>query len=321
MHPSAMVSSQTAGSCIRLIIPCLALFVMAPELSLAAKQRPFYVIGHMVNSINEVDSFVESGANALEVDVQFAGSGRATEMYHGVPCDCFRVCTRGTPFTEYLDYMRTVTGLDGGKFKGKMTLLVLDLKTSGINEGNQYKAGGDIGRKLIQHLWKNVSPNNTLDVLVSITKPKDKDIFRGVLDAIRDDRNSQHWMKHIGFAFDQFDDPGEIGEVFSQNGIVAHRWLGSGITNCLLHLSRYQLKDIVACRDGRKSGCDYVDKGFTWTLDKESSMAREIKIGLDAVMTNYPKNALAAMRRKDVAPLVRLAGPEDSPWTRVVTDS
>ncbi|XP_077561561.1 dermonecrotic toxin StSicTox-betaIC1-like isoform X2 [Haemaphysalis longicornis] len=270
----------------------------------------------MVNSISDVESFVKSGANALEVDVQFAGSGRATEMYHGVPCDCFRICTRRTPFTEYLDYMRAVTGLNGGKLKGKITLLVLDLKTSGINKGNQYEAGVDIGKKLIGHLWKNVSPNDTLDVLVSTTKPKDKDIFRGVLDAIRNDTNSQHWMKRIGFGFDQFDDQAEVGRAFSQNGILGHRWLGSGITNCLLHTSRYQLEDIVACRDGRKSGCGYVDKGFSWTLDKESSMARDIKLGLDAVMTNYPKNALAAMRRKDVAPLVRLAGPEDSPWTR-----
>lgn len=317
-----MLSFQAAGSSSRLIVPCLALFVVVPRMSSAATQRPFYVIGHMVNSIMEVDTFVESGANALEADVQFEGSGKATEMYHGVPCDCFRVCTRGTPFTEYLEYMREVTSLEGGKFQGRITLLVLDLKTSGISEGNQYQAGVDIGRKLIRHLWKDVSPSNTLDVLVSITKPKDGDIFRGVLDAIRADTNSRYWMKRIGFAFDQFHDPAEIGRVFSQNGIVGHRWLGSGITNCLLHTSVYdQLKDIVACRDDRTSGCDYVDKCFTWTLDKESSMARGIKLGLDAVMTNYPENALAAMRREDVAPLVRLAGPDDSPWTRVVTHS
>lgn len=231
----------------------------------------------MVNSVQEADSFMKSGANALEVDVQFDGCGRATKMYHGAPCDCFRICTRGTPFTEYLDYMRTVTSPDGGKFKGKMRLLVLDLKTYGIRKGNQYQAGVDIAKKLIRHLWRN------------------------------------------GFAFDQFDNPAVVGKVFSQNGIIGHRWLGSGITNCLPHIARYQLKDIVACRDGRKSGCNYVEKGFTWTLDMQSSMARVIKIGLDAVMTNYPENALAAMRRKDVAPLVRLAGAEDSPWTRVVT--
>lgn len=273
----------------------------------------------MVNSVQEADSFMKSGANALEVDVQFDGCGRATKMYHGAPCDCFRICTRGTPFTEYLDYMRTVTSPDGGKFKGKMRLLVLDLKTYGIRKGNQYQAGVDIAKKLIRHLWRNVSANNTLDVLVSISELKDKDILRGVLGAIQDDTNSQYLMKRIGFAFDQFDNPAVVGKVFSQNGIIGHRWLGSGVTNCLPHMSRYQLKDIVACRDGRKSGCNYVEKGFTWTLDMQSSMARVIKIGLDAVMTNYPENALAAMRRKDVAPLVRLAGAEDSPWTRVVT--
>lgn len=299
-------------------MPWLTLFAMAPVMSLAAEQRPFYVIGHMVNSIGEVDDFVDSGANALEVDVKFERSGRATDMHHGFPCDCFRVCTRKTPFTEYLDYINSVTSVDGGKFNGKMTLLVLDLKTKKIGRGNQYQAGVDIGTKLIRHLWRDVVPHDTVNVLVSIEKPKDKNIFRGVLDAIKRDVNATYWMKHIGFAIDQFGDPAEIGKAFSENGIVGHRWLGSGITNCLPHISGHKkLKDIVACRDGRKSGCDYVDKGFTWTLDKKSSIARGIKIGLDAVMTNSPKKALAAMRRNDVAPLVRLAGPEDDPWTRV----
>lgn len=53
--------------------------------------RPFYLIGHMCNSIDEVKKFVSSGANSVEVDIQFTEDGLLDVIYHGVPCDCFRL--------------------------------------------------------------------------------------------------------------------------------------------------------------------------------------------------------------------------------------
>ena len=52
--------------------------------------RPFYLIGHMCNSIDEVKQFVSSGANSVEVDIQFTEDGLLDMVYHGLPCDCFR---------------------------------------------------------------------------------------------------------------------------------------------------------------------------------------------------------------------------------------
>ena len=52
--------------------------------------RPFYLIGHMCNSIDEVRNFVSSGANSIEVDIQFTEDGLLDMIYHGIPCDCFR---------------------------------------------------------------------------------------------------------------------------------------------------------------------------------------------------------------------------------------
>ncbi|KAH9377338.1 hypothetical protein HPB48_016702 [Haemaphysalis longicornis] len=63
----------------------------------------------MVNSLDEVDSFVEKGANVLETDVRFTKNGTVTRVHHGFPCDCFRDCLRETEFTEYLEYLRSVT--------------------------------------------------------------------------------------------------------------------------------------------------------------------------------------------------------------------
>lgn len=52
--------------------------------------RPFYLIGHMTNSLSDVKRFLAGGANALEIDVQFDSEGMIDSVYHGIPCDCFR---------------------------------------------------------------------------------------------------------------------------------------------------------------------------------------------------------------------------------------
>ncbi|XP_077548193.1 dermonecrotic toxin SPH-like isoform X3 [Haemaphysalis longicornis] len=209
-----------------------------------------------------------------------------------------------------------------GKFKGKLTFLLLDLKTSGIHQQRKYSAGIDIARKLTRHLWRNVSPENALDVLLHVNSLNDGVIFEGVLDTIGALPDAESWKKRIGFEIGGMESLSKIGETYDRLGISQNRWQGSGNTNCLAYLDgRYsRLQNIVACRDGQSSHCHHVDKGYAWTLDKESSIAREIRLGLDAVITNYPRNALAAMKWNDVAPLVRLAGRQDSPWTRVIRD-
>ncbi|KAH9384108.1 hypothetical protein HPB48_026094 [Haemaphysalis longicornis] len=77
------------------------------------ERRPFFIIGHMVNSLYDVDVFVNSGANALEADIQFDATGTPTWVYHGIPCDCNREGRRYAEIPEYLDYLRNVT--DVGK--------------------------------------------------------------------------------------------------------------------------------------------------------------------------------------------------------------
>ena len=71
--------------------------------------RPFYNIAHMVNSIPEINYYLNKGANALEADVTFAPNGTALYTFHGYPCDCFRHCTGSEDIVDYLKYLRTIT--------------------------------------------------------------------------------------------------------------------------------------------------------------------------------------------------------------------
>lgn len=286
-------------------------------------KRPFFVIGHMVNSLYDVDVFVESGCNALEADIQFSATGTPTWVYHGIPCDCNREGTRSAEIPEYLDYLRNVTHVGSGKFRGKVRLLFLDLKTSSITSGyhHHHRAGQLIARLLFEHLWRNVSPSNALNVLLYVEGLEARDVFQGALDTFSAHPDSRSWRDCIGFDFGGMAPLEEVDQTFAALGISDHRWAGSGNSNWFAYMAgRYdRLKDIVRCRDGSLQGCDFVDKGYAWTLDKASSIAREIELGLDGVITNYPESALAALKWPSVARIARLAGPSDSPWTRIRT--
>lgn len=74
-----------------------------------AQPRPFWAIAHMVNSIKEVNYYLERGANGLETDITFAENGTAMSAYHGYPCDCFRHCVEQEEIGKFLQYIRDVS--------------------------------------------------------------------------------------------------------------------------------------------------------------------------------------------------------------------
>uniref|UniRef100_A0A224YQI5 Sphingomyelinase n=1 Tax=Rhipicephalus zambeziensis TaxID=60191 RepID=A0A224YQI5_9ACAR len=76
-----------------------------------ARLRPFYIIGHMANTLREVDSFLDEGANAIEADIEFAKNGTVLGTHHGLfACDCFRVCGKRTDIRTFLTYIRDISG-------------------------------------------------------------------------------------------------------------------------------------------------------------------------------------------------------------------
>lgn len=279
-----------------------------------AQQRPVFIIGHMVNSLPEVGDFIERGANSLEADVHFRSDGSAARTYHGSPCDCFRFCEGEAPFTEYLDYVRNVTTVDGAKYKDDVQLLFLDLKTSNLAKNVKYHAGADIVNKLVGHLWRNVPAKDALNVLLYVYSVDDRDLFKGATDTVAGLKDSSQWLDHIGFDFGAFTSPSEVVRAFSELGIHKHRWQGDGVTNCLVDFVEDDvLIKIVSCRDGQDTYCEYIDKTYAWTVDSPATIERKIKLGVDGLITNHPENVIAVINQADFTSQVRPAGPQDSP--------
>ncbi|KAH9367424.1 hypothetical protein HPB48_021482 [Haemaphysalis longicornis] len=72
-------------------------------------RRPFYIIAHMVNSLEEVDEYLTKGANAIESNIEFDSNGTVLGTFHGAPCDCFRTCMKREKIDDFLEFIRDVT--------------------------------------------------------------------------------------------------------------------------------------------------------------------------------------------------------------------
>ncbi|CAN7939385.1 unnamed protein product, partial [Ixodes hexagonus] len=280
-------------------------------------RRPFYIIGHMVNSVPQVSQFLESGANAIESDVEFSENGTAVRTFHGLPCDCLRRCKESADMAEYLQYIRDVTGLRGSQFNEKLLLVFLDLKVSKLPPESKYAAGVDIATKLVLNLWDGVPFYNMMNVLLSIGHASDKDVFKGAIDTIMKFDPTQSLFSHVGFDVGLNDELKNIASMYEELGIDAHRWQGDGITNCLINVrSPRRLKETLSYRDSNKRQ-SYVDKAYYWTVDRMATIRKTLARGVDAVITNRPERVASVLAEDEFMKTVRLANARDSPWTRI----
>lgn len=285
----------------------------------ATEQRPFYNIAHMVNSIKEVDRYLKLGANALEADVNFQQDGTARQTYHGTPCDCFRDCLRREGIVDYLEYIRKISSLPDSKFKDHVTLLFLDLKVTDLPKESKEKAGKDIAKKLLEHLWYNVDPNRTVNVLLSIGHVSDKDVFKGAIETIMKD-GAPELAERVGYDVGLNDPLEDIAKMYSELGIDHNRWQGDGVSNCLsLFRPKNRLREALRYRDARTDR-NYADKVYHWTIDLSSAIRNSIRLGVDGIITNHPERVVTVLSEGPFRKVVRLASTRDTPWKKVRAD-
>ncbi|KAH7950812.1 hypothetical protein HPB52_001938 [Rhipicephalus sanguineus] len=278
-------------------------------------ERPFFNIAHMVNSIKEVDQYLRLGANAIEADVTFQADGTAKQTFHGSPCDCFRNCYMRENIVDYLEYIRKVTGPPDAKYKNRVALLFLDLKVSDLPAPSKLKAGKDISKKLLEHLWYNVDPNNTVNVLLSIGHVSDKDVFKGVVETLM--KNGDPIIaERVGFDVGLNDPLEDISKMYGELGIDHNRWQGDGVSNCIsLFRPTNRLKQALRYRDSR-SDRSYADKVYHWTIDLSSAIRNSLRLGVDGIITNYPERVSTVLMEAPFKRAVKLASPQDTPWKK-----
>ncbi|XP_077490433.1 dermonecrotic toxin SPH-like isoform X1 [Amblyomma americanum] len=286
---------------------------LLPKVS-TSRLRPVYIIGHMVNSISEIDAAMKQGANSIESDVAFDKNGNATWFYHGTPCDCFRTCTSWENVPTFLQYIRQSTHPNRGKHREKLLMLFLDLKVQKLDNKKKYWAGTDVATKLLQHLWQGVPPTQAMNVLVSVPSYRDKDVLRGAIDTIK--RHAPAMLAKTGFDISDIEDLSKIRSVYQELGIRENRWQGDGAQNCYSFLrSHSRMRRVVANRD-LNSADHYVDKAYHWTVDIPDQLRRSLRIGVDGIITNKPERLARIVKEGEFTSKLRRATIDDNPWTR-----
>uniref|UniRef100_G3MSS6 GP-PDE domain-containing protein n=1 Tax=Amblyomma maculatum TaxID=34609 RepID=G3MSS6_AMBMU len=297
---------------------CCTVLSQITKASKGHHRRPFYIIGHMVNALEEVDDFLEKGANALEADIEFAVDGTVVGTFHGAPCDCFRNCFSKESIIDYLEHIRDTTSSPDSQFRGKMSLLFLNLHTDKVPQSAKKKAGILLARSLWEFLWEGVPPKEQVNVLISIGHTKDGDVIKGILEHLQQ-QGKQHLLDKIGFDFHRNDPLKRIGRMYKKLGLKQHLWQGDGRSNCVRFLvSVNRLLSAVKARDSNKG---YMDKVYHWTVDLPHYIKKSIGHGVDGIVTNRPDNVLRVVKSKSYRNKLRLADMSDSPWTRFRRDA
>lgn len=287
-------------------------FFLMFTISSCDERRPVYIIGHMVNSIRQVKKYLDMGANVIESDIQFHSNGSVKEVYHGVPCDCFRTCTRSAILKNFLQYVRQITDPSHpGNYKERMIMQFFDLKLSTSN--NKKVSGREIARHVLEYLWtQDGSRQQEIRALIYIDSVNDYKAIQGFIEEFQS-RGVESRLRDVGFD-GGMGDLREIRRMFARLGVEGNIWQGDGGTNCFSLLAPVgRLRREVGIRDS-ESG--FIQKVYHWTIDQKLRMRWSLDIGVDAMITNDPYDLVDVLEESYYRNYFRLATPADNPFIR-----
>ncbi|KAF8786792.1 Dermonecrotic toxin LiSicTox-alphaV1 like protein [Argiope bruennichi] len=291
------------------------LFCFYPRFISSDKQRPFYNIGHMVNSIEEIEEFLKKGANALEIDIQFFPNGSVKETNHGSPCDCRRTCDGRANLKDYLKHLRSITDPNTPvNYYEQLPMLFFDLKMETSND--KIESGRDIAWHVLNYLWgDNEDREQEIKVLLSFDNINDKDVVIGFRNEF-ERQGQKSRLKDVGF------DGGsgslsDIEKIFGDLKIE-NVWIGDGMTNCFSFIRPdFRVKNATAIRD---SSDGFIDKVYKWTIDMHFLMREALNIGVDAMITNEPDRLLEVIKEPEFERSFRLATVDDNPFEKYIDE-
>ncbi|XP_077564093.1 dermonecrotic toxin LspaSicTox-alphaIA1i-like [Haemaphysalis longicornis] len=274
-------------------------------------RRPFYIIAHMVNSLEEVDEYLTKGANAIESNIEFDSNGTVLGTFHGAPCDCFRTCMKREKIDDFLEFIRDVTSFPDSEHKGKVTLLFLDLRTAKLSNKAKVKAGINIARSLVEYLWSDVTERNRINVLLSIPSVKERDVIRGAIAYIMQ-KASPKLLDNIGFDVGANEPLDKISQMYKRLKIRQHRWQGDGLSNCVRFIM--PVERLLRAIRLRNAGKGFIDKVYHWTIDFPFYITRSIRHGVDGIISNRPDNVRMVVESPEFRNILKVADITDNPW-------
>ncbi|XP_074604164.1 dermonecrotic toxin LcsSicTox-betaIC1-like [Brevipalpus obovatus] len=277
----------------------------------------------MANTIGAVNSFLKSGANSVESDVNFLRNGKLYKIYHGFPCDAGRYCWSSSDPVIFFEQLRSLSEEGREPYHKNLTLIMLDLKLNHLSPSSKMVAGTEIADKLARTIFREVSEGGKyqpLNVLLSIQITWDYPFVAGFKRAFFEKLGFQAeklYNRYIGWDDNSNDRIDLVNEMWKRSGAGPNIWQGNGITNVLSWYPNYLHERLqLLLNDRFFNGTTH--KVYSWTLDYDYKIRNTISMGVDGIVSNYVNLVSQALTDPLASRTARFATREDNPWTRFV---
>ncbi|RWS21709.1 hypothetical protein B4U80_02679 [Leptotrombidium deliense] len=271
----------------------------------------------MVNSISEINQFLDDGCNAIETDIKFDNMGRILNIFHGFPCDCFRLCNREANVADYFEYTRKITTPGDDSYRDSYALILLDLKTSKI-EANYLEVAGKLFFDILyRHLFDSGKSMSKLKVLISVESTSHKAFIYTFVNEVKRMGIESNVGKYIGWQISFNEDIKQIDNMWREIEDVTHIWYSHGTPNCVAPFFSFKRGvDIMDIRDS----CDVAQdtycprKVYYWSLDEDWQLRNSLRAGVDGIITNKPARLNTILAENEFQRTFRLATIDDDAW-------
>ena len=221
---------------------------------MARQKRPFFIIGHNPNTIEEAREFLQNGANALEPDIvcadgQYYVSHTRHLSYKNIPL-----------LTEYLRELKAMLLAE----QYNLALIIWDIKTV------------------------NFDPNHFMD---TVKKHFSGEPFEGIIMLITNDDDYDFLNRfisryqNVGIGLDESDIPPSQLEKIFKNANQRNFSYADGITTFLSKPGVYEnITEAVNCRYENEPGSFGLI--YTWVLSMKASICKYLDIYIDGIMVD-----------------------------------
>jgi hypothetical protein len=220
------------------------------------RRRPFYIIAHNPNTIDEAKEYLDLGVNALEPDIVFAeGRYYVSHIEH--------LSYEGVPLLE--DYLQALKQLLEER-KYNLALIIFDLKTANFDI-NEFMAV----------VKSNFSGGRCEDIAILMTHADDHQF----VGRYKGD------YPNVGIGVDESNTlPSELEEIFRKAGHKNFSY-ADGITTVLTKPGIFEhIAEAQHCRDHCET--ESFKLIYTWTLGREASMRKYLDTYIDGIFVDPP---------------------------------
>jgi hypothetical protein len=251
------------------------------------KLRPFYVIAHRCNVLDDVRAQLSRGANAIECDVNdipWQNDETGLCVRHDVA-----PTTGGTGLLAYLQGVRSLLGEHP-----QLALVIFDCKVS----------NPDQAWRLLKSIREHLTVGTDLNVLISVGSYENRGFFSRIYSQL---------LAREGIAIDQDGDPVKVSTYFANTLHINNHGYGNGTFEAGLDFTiDASMERAVAL----KASLGQTKLVYSWTLADPAEMRHHLRIGVDGIFVNDTAVLREILRESEFQSVnpVRLARRDENPF-------